>query len=118
MKFLGCLFVIVFGAILFAVGMLRSLFFMLFGKRPGNSWTTFGNTMRGGTGNPFGANGRQQDSYNSNQTNTEQQANGAQYTSGNAHHEANGANGANGQPRRNGKIFEKNEGKYIDFEEV
>lgn len=115
MKFLGCFFVIIFGALLVFVGILRSIYFMLFGKRPGNPWTTFGNTMRGRGDNPFGANGRQQNSYNSNQTNNGQQANGAEYTAGNAHHETNGANG---QTRRNGKIFEKNEGKYIDFEEV
>lgn len=41
----------------------------------------------------------------------------SQYTNtSNAHHESSGKGTAS--KRRNKKIFEKNEGKYVDFEEV
>ena len=36
-------------------------------------------------------------------------------STGNAHHENSRGNS---RQRRSGKIFEKNEGKYVDFEEV
>lgn len=91
-SFLGCLFIFIFGIFLIGYGVVRSFFNFLFG---GGS--------KGGRrgpqgGSPFGQSPRSHTS-----------------TSGNAHKESSHPNS---RQRRSQKIFEKNEGEYVDFEEV
>lgn len=101
---LGCLFILFFGIFLFFIGIIRFIAKILFGgshaRRP-NPWNTKN------TQNDYNrsTNTQTKDSSQSKQTRTE-------YTTGNAHHES----GNNG--RNNSKIFQKNEGEYVDFEEV
>lgn len=94
-SFLGCLFIFIFGIFLLGYGLLRSFFNILFGGVPKNN----GWGQRARNGSPFGESSRSQSSS----------------TSGNAHHEGTHANS---RQRRSQKIFEKNEGEYVDFEEV
>ena len=92
---LGCFFILIFGVIFIFIGLGRMFFQLLFGGG-------LNRTHSSGTGSdPYG----NRTAQNSRQT----------YTSGNAHHERNRANS---RQRRSGKIFEKNEGEYVDFEEV
>lgn len=104
---LGCLFIFIFGGILLFIGLIRIVTQMLFGK--GTS-----STAKGAFG-PFGSFGG---FGNTNQSSHQQQAESThQHTdtrAGNAHHEGN----PNSRQKRSGKIFEKNEGKYVDFEEI
>ena len=100
--FLGCLFILIFGAFLFIIGIFRFLAHWLFGgsthsnpwnqqrTSPHNNTHTQGNNSNNGTSH----------------THTD-------YTAGNAHHES-----AQNHSNKNGKIFDKNEGEYVDFEEV
>ena len=97
MNFLGCLFIFLFGIIFMVIGFARMFWNLLFGKGLGAT----GSAQRQST-NPF------------NRTSAEQQT-ASRAHAGNAHHE--GAR-ANSRQRRSGKIFEKNEGEYVDFEEV
>lgn len=101
---LGCLFILIFGIFLFIIGIFRFIAQVLFGggsaRRP-NPW----NTRNTQTNYNRSTNTETNNSSQSQQTHTE-------YTAGNAHHEF----GNNG--RNNGKIFQKNEGEYVDFEEV
>lgn len=94
---LGCLFILIFGGIFFIFGIFMFIYKTLFGKRKPQQGPWGANF--GGTG------GTQQQSYQ--QTHTES-------TAGDAHHEAN----RNSRQKRKEKIFEKNEGEYVDFEEV
>lgn len=92
---LGWLFILIFGIFFFALGVLRMFYQLFFGSSNRSSRTqrpSYGGPRQGGT--TYG------------HTNT---------SAGNAHHE--GAR-ANSRQRRSGKIFEKNEGQYVDFEEV
>lgn len=92
--FLGCLFAFVFGCFLFVVGITRLTMRTLFGWLWPNQ-----NPQR-----PASSNQRTQQTAH---------PGGARTTSGNAHREGN-RYGA--QPE--GKIFGKDEGQYVDFEEV
>lgn len=92
---LGCLFILIFGVLFFAVGVLRMFYQMFFGHSPRTSqqqWTRGSQTRQDGSARS--------------RTN---------YTAGDAHHEGSRPNS---RQRRSGKIFEKNEGQYVDFEEV
>ncbi|MGM9694478.1 MAG: DUF4834 family protein [Alloprevotella sp.] len=106
--FFGCLFILIFAAFFFVLGVVRMFYSLLFGGKsnPFNPFnqrrsrrTTFG-------GSPFGAGGTEQ---------TFGDAPFGQSRTGNAHHEASSSQGRN---RRSEKIFEKDEGTYVDFEEV
>lgn len=91
--FLGCLFILIFGGIIFIFALGRMFWQLLFG----------GGTSQHSTSRAYGGTSQQQQStYSSTST-------------GNAHHESSRPNS---RQRRSGKIFEKNEGKYVDFEEI
>lgn len=92
-NFLGCLFILIFGAILFILGFARMLWQLLTGSGTTHNYTrkTYGEAQQQG-----------QRAYHSS-------------TSGNARHEGPRKNS---RQRRSGKIFEKSEGTYVDFEEV
>ncbi len=89
MKFLGCLFILLFGVVFVALAFLQQLFRAFFGQSPSSRRST-------------------------NSTNSSSHTQSTS-TSGNARHEAGRKNS---RQRRSGKIFEKNEGQYVDFEEV
>ncbi len=89
MKFLGCLFVLIFGVVFVAFAFLQQLYHTFFGPTPSSRRSTSSSS-----------------SSQSYQRNT---------SSGNAHHETGRQNS---RQRRSGKIFAKNEGEYVDFEEV
>lgn len=88
MNFLGCLFILLFGTILFVLGFARMIWQLLFG-----------------TSSRSGGNTRQQSSGSFHHTSS----------SGNARHE--GAR-PNSRQRRSKKIFEKDEGQYVEFEDI
>ena len=96
--FFGCLFIFIFGFIFillsFAFSVIRT------GRNYLNS--IFGGSTRRPNAsqrqNPYGGGDT---SYN-------------HTTSGNAHHEGN----PNSRQKRSNKIFDKNEGEYVDFEDV
>ena len=90
---IGCLFIIIFGGIFLVIGFANMLFHALFGR---NIFT--GRTFTRRRPDPQGS----------------AQA-GSTASAGNAHHETGKGNS---RQRRNNKIFEKNEGQYVDFEEV
>lgn len=102
MHFIGCLFVLLFGAIflLFAfsryiIGWLYdTLVYRLFGVKPPRR------------------NNQTYSSSQSSQTSTK----GPGASAGNAHHE--GQSGTASSSRRTGKIFSHDEGTYVDFEEI
>ena len=97
MHFLGCLFIFIFGFIFILLSFAFS--FIRAGRNYLNS--LFGGSTRrtnasrqnpyGGGDNPY-----------------------SHTTSGNAHHEGN----PNSRQKRSNKIFDKNEGEYVDFEDV
>lgn len=89
---LGCLFILLFGGILFAVGLLKMLF-QLFS----------GNMFR--TARP----------ESQRQGPRAQRPSGGGTTAGNARHEGQRANS---RKRRSEKIFRRDEGRYVDFEEI
>lgn len=99
---LGCLFILVFGVFLFIIGIFRLVSQWIFGgsSRP-NAWSSQSASSTSKSG-PY-----QYTQNQSQQTETQ-----SQYSAGNAHHETRQQNAGNG------KIFDKNEGEYIDFEEV
>ena len=91
MHFLGCLFVFILGGIFFVIAVISWVFRTLFGV---NIFAPF-----------FVGSRRKASAFNSAERND---------NTGNAHHES-------GQERRTsdkGKIFDKSEGEYVDFEEV
>ncbi len=88
-KFLGCLFVLLFGVVFVAFAFLQQFFRVLFGQTPRSGRST--------------------------NSTSNQQHSSAHTSSGNAHRESGRKNS---RQRRSGKIFEKNEGEYVDFEEV
>ena len=92
---LGCLFILIFGGIFIFIGLARIIFRLLFG----------------GSRVMHHANRNTQETYR-NQTRHHARDT---TTSGNAHHERGRANS---RWRRSGKIFDKNEGQYVDFEEL
>lgn len=87
---LGCLFILIFGFLFFLFAVFRSTISLLFGARQA-------------------ARGFQS------QSSARADEQRAQTVSGNAHHEHARQNS---RQRRSGKIFEQNEGEYVDFEEV
>ena len=101
---LGCLFILIFGVFLFVIGIFKLLMNWIFGgtSRP-NPWNRTNGPQYNHTNNR---------NTSSSQRNS-QSENHSDYKSGNAHHENSG-----GSRNSNGKIFEKNEGEYVDFEEV
>lgn len=114
---LGCLFILIFGFIFFAIAIVRTLlapFFSIFrGGRSGNGafgqGTRNAGAGRGAFGDPFGGfsgGNSQNGTYNnpgSDGTNNTK--------AGNAHH-------SNGNSRQRRKIFTREEGEYVDFEDV
>lgn len=96
-NFLGCLFILIFslifGLFIAAWGFLRTGFKIFFGNK------SFG---------------QQQNKQHYNSANHSQRPH-TSYSAGDAHHEGTRPNS---RQRRSGKIFEKNEREYIDFEEV
>lgn len=106
---IGCLFILIFGFLLIAIGILRMFYQLLTG---GNKRSAgYGGTHTQWSG---GFNNNRQ-TENTASEGTTAHTNDGSYSAGNAHHES--ANG-NSRQRRSEKIFEKNEGEYIDFEEV
>ena len=101
--FLGCLFILIFGAFFFIIGIIRLFYHSIFGgaKRT-NPW---GQRTSGTTYNQNSSTGQNK---SQSQTHTD-------YTAGNAHHEFGNESAS---PGRTGKIFNKNEGEYVDFEEI
>lgn len=98
MHFLGCLFIFIFGFIFILLSFAFSFI------RAGRDYLK---TLFGGAARRPNASQRQ-NSYGSS---------GSTYshtTSGNAHHEGN----PNSRQKRSNKIFDKNEGEYVDFEDV
>ena len=99
--FLGCLFILIFGVFLFIIGIFRFLSSWIFGgSTRNNMWNQ---------GKPKNNSNTNQNTYsrnNQSQTHTD-------YTAGNAHHEQR-----SNRNSQNGKIFDKSEGEYVDFEEV
>lgn len=92
-NFLGCLFILIFGAIIFIFALGRMFWQLLFG----------GGMSQHSTSRTYdGASQQRKSTYGSS-------------SSGNAHHESSRPNS---RQRRSGKIFEKNEGVYVDFEEI
>lgn len=92
---LGCLFILIFGIFFFAFGVLRMLYQLFFGSSPRagqQQWTRPNRSQQSGSARSHTG-----------------------YTAGDAHHEGSRPNS---RKRRSGKIFEKNEGQYVDFEEV
>lgn len=94
MNFFGCLFILLFGFIFVLLGLVRRGYQLLFGQRTSSSGPT----------RP------QQQARRSPEH--EKRTSSA---SGDAHHEGDRYST---RQKVNGKIFEKNEGKYVDFEEV
>lgn len=97
-NFLGCLFILIFGAVLFFAGIARMVWQMLFGggfSRPAASARTQGR--------------------NPHRPSPDASGNRAEASPGDARHERRHGNS---RQRRSGKIFERDEGQYIDFEEV
>lgn len=88
MNFLGCLFTLIFGVIFFMLAFSRMIWQLLFGTPAHGSHET----QRQGSGTRHSA-----------------------YTSGNARHENTRPNS---RQRRSKKIFEKDEGKYVEFEDI
>lgn len=97
MNFLGCLLVFIFGGIFLFLAFARYLFTLLFGNGKTSFRPTGSTQSRNGT--PHGG------AYGPGRT-----------TAGDARHEQSGH--PNSRQRRSGKIFEKSEGEYVDFEEV
>ncbi len=91
---LGCLFILLFAGVFIAIGLVRSFLEFLF---PGL----------------WGANKPNYDDHRHAQR--AQAANGGSTRAGNARHETRGQNAAN---TAGGKIFGKDEGTYVDFEEI
>lgn len=113
MHVLGCLFVFIFGFILLLFSVFRLFMQSIFGKFFGRTAKRgpFGG-QQGSYGNPqkpFGTSNKQQSTY------TEHSNTYSHTTAGNARHE--GGTAQSGQ-QRSGKIFQKDEGEYVDFEEV
>lgn len=100
LKFLGCLFILFFGAIFLLVGLTRHFMQALFGRTQTKS-----GPQQGRSGGAYGP-----------RPNRQTGASRREAQAGNAHHE--GTHNANSRQRRSGKIFEKNEGQYVDFEEI
>lgn len=103
MNFLGCLFILIFGFVFIIIGFANSILRM-FGINLFSLYKV----------------GKKHNQQRSQQTNYHQpfeqnSTSTAGTHSGNAHHE--GGN-PNSRQRRSNKIFEKNEGEYVDFEEV
>ncbi len=96
---LGCLFILLFAGIFAAVGIIRALFNFIF--------PNYGGTPRD--------NARRQTrrAYSSTDTDGGGGAMGGGTRAGNARHETKG-----NAPASNGKIFSKDEGTYVDFEEI
>lgn len=89
---LGCLFILLFGFILFALGFIKMIVQLLFGSSATKAKPRATSTT--GTGRTHSASG---------------------YAAGNAHHETSRGNS---RQRRSGKIFRRDEGEYVDFEEI
>mgnify|MGYP002522192043 CR=1 FL=1 len=100
-QFLGCLFILIFGLFFVVWGILRMGFQMLFGSKGKSAWNMGSQSWQ------------QPNQHPNNSGNTERPH--TSYSSGNAHHEGSRANS---RQRRSGKIFDKSEGEYVDFEEV
>ena len=101
--FLGCLFILIFGVFLFIIGIFRLL----------SNWI-FGGSMRSNPWNQARRQNTNRQTYSNTYTESHQSQTHTDYTAGNAHHENRG----NSRRSQNGKIFDKNEGEYVDFEEV
>lgn len=99
--FLGCLFTLLFSVILIIFGFVNYIL-RLFNI---DISSLFKGYQKKATRQ---SQGRYNQTYEQNTSNTETRA-------GNAHHEEGYRNT---QQRQNNKIFEKNEGEYVDFEEV
>lgn len=96
-QFLGCLVFLLIGGLFFVFAALRTIFQTLFGGAP-----------RHGASGTFGS---------FSQAGAQQRRSGGNAQSGNAHHERGGSR-PNSRQRRSGKIFEKGEGRYVDFEDI
>lgn len=96
-QFLGCLVFLLIGGLFFVFAALRTILQTLFGGAP-----------RRGAAGTFGS---------FSQSGTQQQRGRGSAQSGNAHHEGSGSR-PNSRQRRSGKIFEKGEGRYVDFEDI
>lgn len=91
---LGCLFILLFAGVFIAIGVVRTFLGFLF---PGLWGASKPNT------------------YNRPRTDRAQSASGGSTHAGNARHETRGQNAAS---TAGGKIFGKDEGTYVDFEEI
>lgn len=103
MHFLGCLFVFILGGIFFVIAVISWVFRTLFGV---NIFAPF-----------FVGSRRKASAFNSaerNDNTTSEQQRTTHYNTGNAHHEG----GQECRASDKGKIFDKSEGEYVDFEEV
>ena len=105
--FLGCLFILIFAAFFFVLGIVRMLHSLLTGGKSNTFNPFYTNRSRRQTfgGTPFGQNGTNE---------TFRDADFEQDETSNTHHDSYSQN----RKRRGEKIFEKNEGTYVDFEEV
>lgn len=120
MHLLGCFFVFIFGFVLLIFVAFRLFLQSIFGKFFGRSVKNepFGQKSRsynkqqgsyGRTYGPYGPNSNQQSAQ------TENAHSYSHTTAGNARHEGDPASS---RQARTGKIFQKDEGEYVDFEEV
>ena len=96
-SFFGCLFMLIFGVVFFIIGVGMKIANALFGTPNRTAW---GNADERQTRTSSSYGERSSSSYNT--------------SSGNAHHESR----PNSRQRRSNKIFERNEGEYVDFEDV
>ncbi len=94
----GCLFILIFGFIFLLLGVFRMLYRMLF-NHPQHP---YGRKRPETQANQGPHAGSKQSAYTNSRP-------------GDAHHEKARPNS---RQRRSGKIFEKSEGEYVDFEEV
>lgn len=101
--FLGCLFTLLFGGFIIAFVLFRNFCLMLFGKAPKSPFSF-----------KFERDSTSSDSRHYSDTTRGQSSRQGTYRTGNAAHEGPQNRRAKGE----GKIFEDNEGEYIDFEEV
>ncbi len=99
MHFLGCLFIFIFGFIFILLSFAFSFI------RAGRNFLS---TLFGGSTAHRPNASQRQNPYSAGETSYNHT------TSGNAHHEGN----PNSRQKRSNKIFDKNEGEYVDFEDV
>lgn len=91
---LGCLFILIFGFIFFIIGIVSAVLRLFFGS---------------------GVRLRRQQSYGRQGSSSAYSESRTETQSGDAHH---AGNRKNSRQRRSGKIFARDEGEYVDFEEV